>query len=255
MRQDHAEVVRLYLAVRRAGLARRRRRDLGQQPARRIASRQVNQELVLGRLAPHTCQGFVVLCAALAAPGEAHARLRHQIAFVRAIGEHPRDILFAVFHGNRLHPRSGLAHAIALSQPAMKQHRDAGLPQHFSEEGLGNMRLRQPRDVLQVLRQVVSNPGAPVEFQCVSTDDLAPPDVRTRKSTRHHAAHVIARLQQRDLEPHPCAADGRDRPARGAAVGHQIVHVLAPCRRCKRKSKSDARRRHADYGIRVSARR
>ena len=93
VRKNHAEVVGLHLAVGRTGFARGSGGDFGQQFAVGVFGREIDQELMQGRLVAHAGQRFAVLRGAFAAPGVGDAGLRHQVAFVGAVGEHARGVL------------------------------------------------------------------------------------------------------------------------------------------------------------------
>lgn len=175
-----------------------------------------------GRSLAHACQRFAVLVDALPPPRVGNAGLRHQVAFVGAIGEDAGFKRGTILHEDFRHPCAGLIHPVLFPQAVPVKNGHAGFFRHVAENCLSHCGLEEPGGILRVARQPVVVAGAPEELQGVAADDFLLPEIGTRQPARHHAAQVIARFQQRHLEALTRRADGGDHPAGRPAVHHHV---------------------------------
>ena len=217
LRHAQAEVVGLHAAIRGADRVGRPRHDFGQQLPGRIERRHRGAKLVQRRVLPHARERLVVLAGALAAPGERHPGLRHEVAFVGRVGEHLRAKRGAVFHQDVRHARARLAHAGLLAQPMVEEDSNAGVLDELAEHRLGDVGLEVPLD-----RAPVFAPDVLEELERVPADHFLPAVVGPAEAAGHHAAQVLAGLEERDVQPFARGRDGGDHAAGRAAVHHDI---------------------------------
>jgi len=94
-------------------------------------------KLVSRRLRAHACKVFSILRGRLAPHGIAHPCLRHQLAFIAAIGKHLRRPALSILRGDRDNPGSLALHAIVLAQPFVQ----VDLHVRIGQQGAENLRV------------------------------------------------------------------------------------------------------------------
>ena len=128
------------------------RLDLHGQPfALRVFQVFADEELMLRRPVAHAGERFTVLGGAFAAPCVRHVRLRHEIAFVAAIGKDLGLKTRAVLHGDLGHLRAAFLDATLFAYPVIEEHGDACLLAPVFEDLFGDVRLERPRHRLAVM--------------------------------------------------------------------------------------------------------
>ena len=177
--------------------------------------------------------------AGLAADVERNARLRHQVALVGGVDEHPPGERAARFHANRPDDAPLLRHAAIEIEPLSGHHLDAGLGEPLAVHALGNVRLEGPHlhltrhlaAVLVVLLTLV-HPGGrigvlpahtAVKLPRQATDRPLVADVGGPKATRRQPAEMPARLDDDDRPAERLGLDRRHDPSRGGAVDDDIA--------------------------------
>ena len=116
--------------------------------------------------------------------------------------------------------------APALRTPVFSRSRwsrktfDARFLHELAEHRLGHVGLEVPFDGTLVLAA-----NALEELQRVAADDFLPAIVGPPEPSGHHAAEVLTRFEERDLESFARGRDGGDRPAGRAAVDDDVERL------------------------------
>src|ERR1039458_3092580 len=101
-----------------------------------------------GRTLAHAGQRLAVLALRLASDGVLDPRLRHQVPFIRTVGEDASVESGPVFRDDRRHGRPRLLDARFLAQPMAHKYTYSGLLEHLTEHLFSHLRLVKPSHVL-----------------------------------------------------------------------------------------------------------
>jgi len=227
----HAEVVRLHLAVACAlPLGQIVWLDLRQQPARRIARRDVGVDGVaelVRRPALHAVELLTVLGVGLAADRVAHAGGGEQVALVGRVDEKPGGHRQPAEHGD---PRDPVAFHRRLVEVLAAADRHVVVGDVAVDDPLSHAGLEEP-----LLLLAVAGADVAVEPARQPADDVAAAVVGPAQPAGGHPAERLAGVQQHDRQAELRRGHRRDHPARRPAVDAEIgverlVGVLDPVR-------------------------
>jgi hypothetical protein len=112
---------------------------------------------------------------------------------------------------------------IVLAEAMAEQNIDFGLVQHFLQHLLPDVGLVIPAERLRVSRQIVFLTNPPIEFERIAADDLLLSEICARKSSRGHAAQVLSRLEQGNLQTFAASGNRCHYTPGRATVHNQIV--------------------------------
>src|SRR5712692_6221295 len=83
-------------------------------------------------------------------------------------------------------------------------------------------------------------PDPPIKLQRIAADDLSLADVRPTESARNHAAQVVARLEQDDLQSLARCAYSGDHSSGRSPVHHHVKSLPGQQGRAKQKQRKES---------------